>query len=284
MRDNLANIKDLLPDFDVKYFDEIDSTNNYAKNLIRGELVAPVRGDAQRAEGCSSNKILIIADKQTAGRGRTGHSFISPSGTGVYLTLIIEPVKNFQLVTIAAAVSVCLALEKFIDLNNKAAKIKWVNDIFICDKLTRSSKKVCGILAEAVNGRDNKISKIIVGIGVNIWPYKFEDLNLSRAGSVFDEVNNKITRAEIAAEIVKNLAGFAEDLDSPEVINNYKSRIIFNTAFHSGNISYIYNNQKFFGRVIDIDNSGGLVIKDLNNNLITLRSGEVFEIRESDSN
>ena len=269
MRDNLANIKDLLPDFDVKYFDEIDSTNNYAKNLIREN------------NNLSSNKILIIADKQTAGRGRTGHSFISPSGTGVYLTLIIEPVKNFQLVTIAAAVSVCIALEKFIDLNNKAAKIKWVNDIFICDKLTRSSKKVCGILAEAVNGRDNKISKIIVGIGVNIWPYKFEDLNLARAGSVFDEVNNKITRAEIAAEIVKNLAGFAEDLDSPEVINNYKSRIIFNTAFHSGNISYIYNSQKFFGRVIDIDNSGGLVIKDLNNNLITLRSGEVFEIREN---
>ena len=273
MRDNLEYIKNLLPEFNVKYFDEIDSTNNYAKNLIREN------------NNLSSNKILIIADKQTAGRGRTGHSFISPSGTGVYLTLMIEPVKNFQLVTIAAAVSVCLALEKFIDLNNKAAKIKWVNDIFICDKLTRSSKKVCGILAEAVNGRDNKISKIIVGIGVNIWPYKFEDLNLSCAGSVFDEVNNnnnnKITRAEIAAEIVKNLAGFAEDLDSPEVINNYKSRIIFNTAFHSGNISYIYNNQKFFGRVIDIDNSGGLVIKDLNNNLITLRSGEVFEIRES---
>ena len=276
MRDNLDNIKNLLPEFNVKYFDEIDSTNNYAKNLIR---------ENNNLNNLSRNKILIIADKQTAGRGRTGHSFISPSGTGVYLTLIIEPVKNFQLVTIAAAVSVCLALEKFIDLNNKAAKIKWVNDIFICDKLTRSSKKVCGILAEAVNGRDNKISKIIVGIGVNIWPYKFEDLNLSRAGSVFDEVNNnnnnKITRAEIAAEIVKNLAGFAEDLDSPEVIDNYKSRIIFNTSFHSGNISYIYNNQKFFGRVIDIDNSGGLVIKDLNNNLITLRSGEVFEIRES---
>lgn len=271
MRDNLANIKDLLPDFDVKYFDEIDSTNNYAKNLIREN------------NNLSSNKILIIADKQTAGRGRTGHSFISPSGTGVYLTLIIEPVKNFQLVTIAAAVSVCLALEKFIDLNNKAAKIKWVNDIFICDKLTRSSKKVCGILAEAVTGRDNKISKIIVGIGVNIWPYKFGE-ELSSAGSVFDKVNNKITRAEIAAEIVKNLAGFAEDLDSPEVIDNYKSRIIFNTSFHSGNISYIYNNQKFFGRVIDIDKTGGLVIKDFNNNLITLRSGEVFEIRESDSN
>ena len=279
MRDNLDNIKNLLPEFNVKYFDEIDSTNNYAKNLIR---------ENNNLNNLSRNKILIIADKQTAGRGRTGHSFISPSGTGVYLTLIIEPVKNFQLVTIAAAVSVCLALEKFIDLNNKAAKIKWVNDIFICDKLTRSSKKVCGILAEAVNGRDNKISKIIVGIGVNIWPYKFEDLNLSRAGSVFDEVNNnnnnKITRAEIAAEIVKNLAGFAEDLDSPEVINNYKSRIIFNTAFHSGNISYIYNSQKFFGRVIDIDKTGGLVIKDFNNNLITLRSGEVFEIRESDSN
>ncbi|MBR0096154.1 MAG: biotin--[Synergistaceae bacterium] len=278
MRDNLDNIKNLLPEFNVKYFDEIDSTNNYAKNLIR---------ENNNLNNLSRNKILIIADKQTAGRGRTGHSFISPSGTGVYLTLIIEPVKNFQLVTIAAAVSVCLALEKFIDLNNKAAKIKWVNDIFICDKLTRSSKKVCGILAEAVNGRDNKISKIIVGIGVNIWPYKFEDLNLSRAGSVFDEVNNnnnKITRAEIAAEIVKNLAGFAEDLDSPEVIDNYKSRIIFNTSFHSGNISYIYNNQKFFGRVIDIDKTGGLVIKDFNNNLITLRSGEVFEIRESDSN
>ena len=257
-----------MPEFNVIYFDEIDSTNNYAKNLIRSKALLP-------------DNTLVIADCQTAGRGRVGHSFVSPAGTGIYMTLILNLNKNFQLVTIAAAVSVCLALEKFVDLNKKLPLIKWVNDIFICNKLSNSSKKVCGILAEAVTGSDNKLNKIIVGIGINIWPHKFE-ADLARAGSVFDDFNDKVTRAEIAAEIVKNLAGFAVKLDAPEIIENYRAKMIFNTPFHSGDISYLRDNQKFYGHVIDIAQDGGLIVNDnnVNNNLITLRSGEVFEIRE----
>ena len=262
------NQNKLLPDFNVIYFDEIDSTNNYAKNLIRSDALLP-------------DNTLVIADCQTAGRGRTGHKFVSPHDTGIYLTLILNLNlnKNFQLVTIAAAAAVCIALEKFIDLNKKLPLIKWVNDIFICNKLNKSSKKVCGILAEAVTGNDNKLNKIIAGIGVNIWPYKFA-AELSQAGSVFDELNDNVTRAEIAAEIVKNLAGFALKLDDYKIIENYRARMIFNTPFHSGDISYLCDNKECCGHVIDIAQDGGLVVKDNNNNLITLRSGEVFEIRE----
>ena len=97
---------------------------------------------------------------------------------------------------------------------------------------------------------------------------------------MFDEFNYKITRAEIAAEIVKNLADFALNLDAPEIIENYRARMIFNTPFHSGDISYLCDNKECCGHVIDIAQDGGLVVKDNNNNLITLRSGEVFEIRE----
>ena len=99
---------------------------------------------------------------------------------------------------------------------------------------------------------------------------------------MFDDFNDNVTRAEIAAEIVKNLADFALKLDDYKIIENYRNRMIFNTPFHSGDISYLCDNKKCCGHVIDIAQDGGLIVSDknVNNNLITLHSGEVFEIRE----
>lgn len=274
---SVENFRKFLPDYNLICFDEIDSTNNYAKKLIR-------------ENNNPKNNTLIVADCQTAGRGRSGHSFISPSGTGVYMTLILNPVSNFQMVTIAAAVSVCLAIEKFNININKLPLIKWVNDIFMCNKKTKKSKKVCGILSEFVSGdnknnnKNNKTEKIIVGIGLNVRPYNFSEDLKGVAGAIFDDENDNISRVEIASEIALNLTKFASRLDDIAIINNYRERMIFNTEFHSGNISYISDisdNKRRFGHVLNIDDNGGLIVKSRNaDEIITLRSGEIFEIRE----
>ena len=136
-------------------FESLPSTNTYAKENI----------------AVLSLPSLIIANEQTAGRGRRGNSFFSPKDTGLYMTIVFEEKGNSELLTPIAAVAVCETLEKAgID-----PKIKWVNDIFI------NGRKVCGILAERCIS-DGK-SYIILGIGINISTCVFPD-ELKNAGSI----------------------------------------------------------------------------------------------------
>ena len=126
-----------------RMLDETDSTNLRLKEEYRaGQLTPP---------------FLLTADSQTTGRGRLGRSFVSPPGTGLYMSLLSAPPPGADcgLITVLAAVAVCGAIEEMTALQ---PKIKWVNDLFL------RGKKVCGILAETAGER------VIVGIGVNLAP------------------------------------------------------------------------------------------------------------------
>ena len=111
-----------------KYFEELDSTNRYLK-----ELAAK---DARPGT-------VIIANRQSAGRGRLGRKFFSPGEKGIYMSILLRPdipLERAVLITSMAAVAVARAIER---VSGIEAKIKWVNDIFL------KGKKVCGILTEA---------------------------------------------------------------------------------------------------------------------------------------
>ena len=125
-------------EFIKEKYKELGSTNDTAK--IKAAHGAP--------EGT-----VIIAESQTAGRGRLDHKFYSPSG-GLYMSLILRPpFPNFTPITAAAAVAVCRAIASL----GFDARIKWVNDIYV------AGKKVCGILTEA----DVTAGWAVLGIGVN---------------------------------------------------------------------------------------------------------------------
>lgn len=123
--------------------DEIGSTNEYAKSLVSG-----------------GEDVVVVARRQTGGRGTKGRIFSSNEG-GVYLTKLRFyenfPSKNAFLIMARAAVSVCKTLESF----GFAPVIKWANDVFVNDK------KICGILIEnAFSG--GAIAHSVVGIGLNV--------------------------------------------------------------------------------------------------------------------
>ena len=237
----------------VRYLDEVNSTNTFAKKLA--------------LDNSTPHGSLIIANKQTAGRGRQGHTFESPAGTGLYMTLILRAGK-FQMITIAAAVSVCFAIE---DLTGLRPKIKWVNDIYLDDK------KICGILTEAVTNFENgEIESVVTGIGVNISTKNFDAQN---AGSILDNANNTqikpFGRDELAAKIADYLIDFADDLENPNLINAYRQR-----SFLLGQkIKFTRNDIEYHAKAIAIDDSGGLVVVDENSKEEILRSGEVFLVR-----
>jgi BirA family biotin operon repressor/biotin-[acetyl-CoA-carboxylase] ligase len=151
----LGNVPKDNPISRIDVYKTIDSTNAEAKRRI---------SDAPSPEKLPFGDV-IIAEEQTAGRGRRGRNFHSPLGGSIYISFILKPygnIENSLMITIAAALAVCKAIEKLND-PTQTPKIKWVNDIYI------DNKKVCGILTEAVSDIESgQIESIVLGIGVNI--------------------------------------------------------------------------------------------------------------------
>ena len=131
----------------VQAFESLDSTNNYLKKLA--------------SEGAAEGTV-VIADAQTAGRGRMGRSFASAPGCGIYMSLLLRPndcgVDCASSLTAVAAVAVCRAIEK---VCGRAPGIKWINDLYL------RGKKICGILCES-SVKDGKVDYAVLGIGLNV--------------------------------------------------------------------------------------------------------------------
>ena len=125
------------------YLETIDSTNNELKRRLNS-------GDLPE------EFTVVSAGMQTAGRGRTGHEWSSPSGVSVATSMVCYPTLSDERIpqlTIVAAVAVARSVEKTFD---QKAQIKWPNDLLLCEK------KICGILTERIG------KAVIVGIGVNM--------------------------------------------------------------------------------------------------------------------
>ena len=162
-------------------FDLIDSTNTYLKN-----------------KKYSPDGTVIIANKQTNGRGRLGRNFISESNQGIFLSYLkkLDSLTDCGELTAKIAVSVCDAIENVCKFR---PQIKWVNDLLI------NNKKICGILTELVF--DEKKSPIaIIGIGVNVnsCPSELTDI----ASSLSVELGTEFSASELTAEIIKQIDGF----------------------------------------------------------------------------
>ena len=208
----------------------------------------------------------VISEEQTKGRGRFGRDFFSPSDSGIYM-IILKPklnIENSVLVTTAAAVAVCHAIDKY---SHDVPMIKWVNDIFIGDR------KVCGILTEAVtNFESGMTDSVIVGIGINVKTKK-EDFPLelrNTAGSVFDNDNNFI-RNQLSAEIINNVLKISRNLEEKSFMETYKQR----SMILGEHILYKKDNIWHEGYALDIDDCGGLIVYTSEGQKIILNSGEV---------
>ncbi len=155
----------------TEWLAETDSTMTYAKRLLSecGNLRA-ADGTLTPA-GKKYHGAVIVAESQTAGRGRLGRTFVSPDKTGIYLSVIYAPsggITQPAPITAFAAVAVCRAINKLYGIN---PSIKWINDIFVENGGKR--KKAVGILTEGVtNFETQRIESAIIGIGLNIKPSK----------------------------------------------------------------------------------------------------------------
>ncbi len=213
-------LRSVLPEgADAVCIKETESTNNIARELIASE---------------AAHGTVIVADRQSAGRGRRGKSFFSPEG-GIYMSIIVRWQDNIPY-TVCAASAVCNALRSFgID-----AKIKWVNDIFI------DSKKVCGILCERVG------DFVIMGIGINHsvkdFPDELKDIAASLPEGIPDRQN---TVCAVTKELFEALA-------NPSDAKAYYAE---NMMLYDKKVIYEYNGTEHRGTVIGLGDNEELLIK-----------------------
>lgn len=187
----------------VTVFDEVDSTNRVALEL---------------ADGGAPEGTAIVAAAQTAGRGRLGRSFYSPTGSGIYISVILRPEvlpEKAVFLTPAAGVAVCRAIE---GMTSEKAAVKWVNDIYMHDR------KVCGILVQS-KADGGRLTHAVVGIGVNLLPPDggFPESISDIAGSIFTSPIPGM-RSRLTAAIIDNVMLLCRLPAESDVIDEYRSR------------------------------------------------------------
>ncbi len=238
----------------IRVFAEVDSTNNVAKEMaLHG---AP-------------HGTVILAEHQTAGRGRLGREFESPAGTGIYMTMILRPdadMRKALLITTAASVGVCRAIRS---VTGAEAVIKWVNDIYL------EEKKLCGILSEAVTDFElGTLESVVVGIGINFREPEggFSPKVAARSiGTIYGTAKPRVTRNQLAARIIDDVLEVCSDLEDRTFLEDYRKWSIV----IGREVLCIQGQKRRQARVLDIGESGGLIVLYSDGTREELTSGEI---------
>lgn len=200
---------------------------------------------------------VLIADFQTAGRGRLGRAFFSPSGSGIYMSVLLRPTLPLSVaagrITTLAALAVSRAIAR---VSGIETRIKWVNDLLI------EGKKVCGILAEAVSvGEENAI---VLGIGVNVKNTAFP-AELADVATSLEAHGNPPDRNLLIAAILDELSSL--DPTCPQDwISEYKQR----SAVLGNTVKLLpFGGESYEAVALDVTENGALVVE---------RDGEKLEI------
>lgn len=197
------------------YMEETGSTNDDAKALA--------------AEG-APHGTLVVADRQSAGRGTRGRVWETQEGSNIAMSLVLRPTipaDKLPMITLIMGLSVAQGLEDILIDNMEIAdfpQIKWPNDVII------AGKKICGILTELHMNNDNTVSDVVVGVGINVNMTVFPDDIKDIAGSVYTQTGFKTDRGRVVAAVMKrfedNYDAYMQTLDLSLLKKEYEERLI----------------------------------------------------------
>lgn len=192
----------------VKFYDTTDSTNLQAK---------------QEAEAGAAHGTLIVADMQTAGKGRRGRSWDSPAGSNIYFTLLLKPLfspEKASMVTLVMATAIARAIGLETGLKTG---IKWPNDIVL------DGKKMCGILTE-MSVQSGAIDYVIIGAGINVGEQEFAPELAEKAAYLNAFSENRIDRSSLVARIMEcfeeDYAKFEDRGDLSGLLEEYHGLLV----------------------------------------------------------
>lgn len=240
------------------YRDEVGSTNDLARQLA-------ARG--------ASHGTIVVARRQSAGRGRRGRSWLDVEGDQVFLSLILRPAlppERASELTLLSAVAVAEALEA----NGVAPQLKWPNDLEVEDR------KLGGILSEMSTDSDGKLESVVVGIGINVnAPAEaFPDEVRLRATSVQVATGSTGSCAAIIASICERLEEWLvlhDVMGFEAVLDSWRAR----SSTIDAEVRVLVDGQAISGVAEDLDSDGSLLVRDAGGKIHRIFSGEVTTLR-----
>ena len=245
---------DALP-WRVRVFDELGSTSDWLKQNAAREPVGTV----------------VFTESQTAGRGRRDNRWIAPRGKDLMFSLLFQPpspLEKWPRITTLAALAICKAIEAELPLQ---PRIKWPNDIYLSDR------KVSGLLAETVSTRDGML--LVLGIGLNVNTREFSPGIV--ATSLLSELPTaplgELDRNSLANRVLGSL-----DAEFQRIGDDFSSAIA-----EVRPRSWLLGRQirakapqgEVFGRVLDLNEEGHLILEFPDGNTHTLTSAD--EVRDA---
>ena len=239
----------------VRVFDEVTSTNTLLKEMGR--------------QGAPAGTVLV-ANRQTGGRGRLGRSFLSPGGVGVYLSALIRPdcaPTELMHLTCAVAVAMCDAVEAAFGFR---PGIKWTNDLVV------GTRKLGGILTElGLDPKTGRVSYAVLGIGINCGQTEsdFDESIRSMATSARMVLGKPADRNLLIAEMVKALETMDRQLlhSRDAMLARYRRDCMTLGQY----VSILRGDEVRHAQALDIDAEGGLVVRYDSGETGTVTSGEV---------
>ena len=241
--------------WNIHVFGEVDSTNTLLKKMAR--------------EGAPAGTV-VVADRQTGGRGRMGRTFLSPGGVGVYLSARIRPdcePGELMHLTCAVAVAMCNAVTMAYGFR---PKIKWTND------LVAGNKKLGGILTElGINPQTGRVDYAILGIGINCGQLEsdFDESIRNMATSARMVLGRKVDRNKLIAEMVRWLSDLDHALlrSRDGIMKQYRA----DCMTLGKPVSILRGDEVRHAVALDIDGEGGLIVRYDSGETGTVTSGEV---------
>lgn len=222
---------------EIHYKDELDSTNQFAKELAR--------------EGASEGTI-VIADSQTSGKGRLGRTWISPPKTGIWLSLILRPKIKPQYageLTLLSGLCMCEAIHNITGLQTH---IKWPNDVVV------NGKKVCGILTE-MSAEIEMVNHVVIGVGVNVNQKNFEE-ELPYATSLNIEGKTTYRRSMIVKEFMDIFEIAYEKYKESESLVEFLPRYENKCITLGKEVKIIEGGKEIIAKAVRVVENGNLIV------------------------
>ncbi len=223
----------------IRVLESVTSTNTVLKEL---------------AEQGGREGMVVIARQQTQGKGRLGRSFVSPPGSGLYMSILLRPrfsAEEALSITTAAAAAVARAID---GITGRRALIKWVNDVYF------RGRKVCGILTEAsVDFENSGLHYAVLGIGVNLQepPGGFPPEVAPVAGALFQEEPPQGAASRLAAGILNCFFTYYQAMPARAYMEEYQARSLLTGM----GITFLEGGVRQEGTVLGVDQEARLLVR-----------------------
>ncbi|MPZ72720.1 MAG: biotin--[acetyl-CoA-carboxylase] ligase [Nitriliruptorales bacterium] len=242
---------------DMQWFARCDSTNAIA---------------VRQTSGGAAQGLLVVADEQSAGRGRHGRSWVAPAGTSLLFSLVLRPVTpvtTHALLPLLTALVLAETVERH--LPDFDVALKWPNDLLV------TGRKAAGILVEGVNGA------VIVGVGVNVdWREVHRPDELRDSTSLAEVAGRDVDRWRLLAGLIGIFSRRYEQWQElpADFLDSYRRRCA--TLGRRVRVERGWRGTMLQGLATDVDSSGALLVQSRDGQTVAVHTGDVHHLRPAD--